>query len=136
MNYGWAGSADNWYTLDSLYYPDPTGTLNDEQMIESIYPAQALGPTLSGTYTLDSSFPYRYFDQDAIGNSATFASGQYLQFLRGTTVKCSANVSCRIRFDGSDGANTYLFTQGDTSRGIHIYNGWLRLGHNGGIVLP
>jgi hypothetical protein len=142
MNYGWGGAvppgdpdwagitnSNNWYTLDAL----PGSSSDEEDMIENIYPAQALGSSISGTYTQDAAFPYRYFDQDATGYSATFESGQFLQFLPDITVRCISAVGNAIRFEGSSGYHTRLFTRGDTSQGIRIYDGVIKLNTDGSI---
>jgi len=127
MNYGWGGPSNAWYTLDALQGGDP----NEEYMLEGIKPAQALGSWLSGTYTLQA-FPYRYFDRDATGSSATFNSGQYLQFLPGVTVTCTSTTGGSITFYGW----SRLFTRGDTSQGIRIYSGGaIKLYQNGSIRL-
>ena len=124
MNYGWFGSShDAWYTLDGLYGGDPL----DEYMLENIYPAQALGSLLSGIYTRNASFPYRYFDQDTTGDSAAFESGRNLQFLGGITATCTSSTGGSIRFYGSSSLNTRLFSDGDTTKGVRIHNGVIKL---------
>ena len=128
MNYGWDNSYTAWYTLDALYL----GGVDEEYILENIYPAQALGSWLSGTYS-QQSFPYRYFDRDATGYSATFSSGQYLQFLPNITVTNTSNTGGSFRFEGSDTLNTRLFTRGDTSQGVRIYNGTIKINKNGSI---
>ncbi len=129
MNYGWSGIGyDTWYTLDALYGGDP----DEEYMLEYIYPAQALGSSLSGTYTRQS-FPYRYVDRDATGSSATFEEGQYLQFLPGITVTCTSTTGGSIRFEGSSSNNTWLFTRGDRTRGARIYSGTIKLNRYGSV---
>jgi len=134
MNYGhgWAGTCQDgcntWYCLDALHQ----GDYDKEKALVGIYPATALGSSLSGTYSRES-FPYRYFDRDAIGNSATFEAGQYLQFLPRITAKCTSTTGDYIRIVGSGSLNTRLFTRGDRSRGGRIYNGGIRLYNNGGI---
>jgi hypothetical protein len=139
MNYGWGqvGTCQNgcntWYTLDALHQPDPTGTTNDEYMLEDIYPAQALGSSLSSTYARDASFPYRYFDKDATGDTVAFQSGQFLQFLPGITVRGTSTTGGAIRFESSTSDNTRLFTRGDTSKGILISGGAVKLYQNGSI---
>jgi hypothetical protein len=130
MNYGWSGTGDDtWYTLDALYQPGG-GTTSDEYLLENIYPAQSLHSSLAGTYTRPS-FPYRYFNLDATGSSATFEPGQYLQFLPGVIVRSTGT----IRFDGSSASSTRLFTRGDTGRGARIYGGTIKMSANGSIKL-
>ncbi len=126
MNYGWAESHNAWYTLDALYAGNPS----DEYMLENIYPALSLGPTLSGVYSLQP-FIYRYFDQDAIGDSATFAAGQYHQFLPNIVVTCTSTQGGSIRFEGSNANNSVLFTKGEEHTGVRIYEGTLKLNENG-----
>ncbi|RZN39858.1 MAG: hypothetical protein EFT35_03420, partial [Methanophagales archaeon ANME-1-THS] len=135
MNYGWSNvSYNTWYVLDGLYYP-AGGSINDEYMLENIYPAVALGNSIAGTYSLQS-FPYHYFDQDATGNSATFEAGQYLQFLPNVEVTCTSTTGGSIRFLGTSSYNTRLFTRGDPSKGIRIYNGAVKLNKDGSIKFP
>ncbi|NIP28933.1 MAG: hypothetical protein GWN55_04375 [Phycisphaerae bacterium] len=137
MNYGWGricgdpNGCNTWYTLDALHL----GDYLKEKMLESIFPAQALGTSLSGTYSRQS-FPYRYFDRYATGSSATFEAGQYLQFLPLITAKCTSTTGDYIRFVGSSSLNTRLFSIRGTSGtatvgGIRIYNGGIRLYQNG-----
>jgi len=128
MNYGWDNSRNTWWQVGTLYL----GGTDYEAILESIYPAQALGNSISGTYSLQS-FPYRYFDQDTDGNSATFSAGQYLQFLPGITASCRSGTGTAIRFEGTSSANTRLFTRGDPSQGLHIYAGTLKM-YPGGSV--
>ncbi len=136
MNYGWGfigtdpHGNDTWYTLDALHLGDP----GEEDMLENIYPAQALGASLMGYYQLDV-FRYRYFDRDATADSATFEAGQALQFLPNITVGCTSYINASIRFLGSPSANTVLFTRGDKSQGIRIYNGGVKLMTNGDLSL-
>ena len=104
-------------------------------MIEDIYPAPILWGSLSGTY-VRGSFPYRYFDRDTTGSSATFESGQYFQFLPNIVVTCTSATGGSIRFEGSTTDNTLLFTRGDTSQGVLIYNGTIKLNQGGSIKFP
>jgi len=134
MNYGWADAANAWYTVDGLYYP-AGGSTSDEYIVKDIYPAPALGWLLSGTYPAPS-FPYRYFDADAWGDSATFSAGQNLQFLPGIKATCNSGTGSAIRFDGTSSANTRLFTHGDTSKGVVIRSGTLKLKPGGSVRLP
>ena len=130
MNYGWANSASTWYTLDALHLGNPAG----EYMIVNIVPVYALGSSISGTYgTL--SFPYRYFDRDATGSSATFNSGQFIQILPDLTVT-GTGTSTYVRFYGSAGQYTRIYSQGDPNDGITITGGALRLRNGGSIKLP
>lgn len=139
MNYGAGpdeqcdGHACNfWYSLDE---PLPTAKYASlEMIITGLRPVQALGATLSGSYTA-RLFPYRYFDQNATGGSATFEPGQLLQFLAGTKVRCTSTSGGSIRFRGSTGATTRLFTGGDEARGIRIWNGHVDLQGGGSLKL-
>ena len=106
-----------------------------EYIIKDIYPAPALGWSLSGTYPAPA-FPYRYFDADAWGDSATFSAGQNLQFLPGIKATCNSGTGSAIRFDGTSSANTRLFTHGDTSKGVVIRSGTLKLKPGGSVRLP
>jgi len=117
-----------WYTLDEIYESDP----DDEEVLMYLCPIVSLGNTIFGTYTRNASFPYRYFDQDALGQNATFEPGQNLQFLPRITVTGGAS----IRFKGASSANTILFARGDLSTGVYIYNGAIKLTDNGSIRFP
>jgi len=129
VNYGHGDDGSTgWYAVDHWYVPG-----DNEYMLVGIYPAQALGSSLSGNYPQDSSFSYRYFDQDATGNCATFESGQYLQFLPGITVTCTSTTGGSIRFEGSSSYNTWLFTRGDRTKGVSIYDGAIKLNRYGSV---
>jgi hypothetical protein len=130
INYGWGDSTTTWYTLDEIYGGDP----DDEFVLVNVFPAHATGSVLSGTYPLTSSFPYRYFNVDATGSSATFEAGQYLQFLPRITVTSTSTTGDNIRFYGTSSANTRLFTRGDISKGIRIYSGAIKLSSYGSIT--
>lgn len=130
MNYGWTGSsADTWYTLDALQGGDPS----EEYIIEFIYPAQALGPFVSGNF-YEASFPYRYVDQDCQGGLANFYQGQFIQFLEGMKIM-GTSASDYIKFYGISTDNTILYSGGNTSRGMRILNGSIRLQNNGSIKM-
>jgi hypothetical protein len=132
MNYGGGLGAQNaWYLPESL----PNGGIDEEMMMDRVYPAPSLGNALSGTYLLQA-FPYRYFDQDAYGNSASFSSGQNLQFLPGIKATCNSGTGTSIRFDGTGSLNTRLFTRGDTSKGVIIRSGTIKLNPGGSVKLP
>jgi hypothetical protein len=130
MNYGWANNATTWYTLDSLIY----GNLTEEYMLINIYPIEAMGNGFSGTYST-STFPYRYFDRDALGSYATFESGQFLQFLPGITITCAPGSNNSVRFMGSPVLNIRMYTRGDVSKGARLYEGSIKLYANGCISL-
>lgn len=132
MNYGWGGASTGWYTLDALHL----GGAAEEVMLTNIYPAPALGSSLSAVTYSRPSFPYRYFDQDATGASATFEAGQNLQFLPNVEVTCTSNTGGSIQFLGSSSYNTRLYTRGDPSKGIRIYQGEVKLDKDGSIKLP
>lgn len=132
FNYGWDSFRNAWYELDNLHQVDAAGGPDDEYMLENIVPAPALGSSLAGVHA-PPAYPYRYFDQDAAGESATFQAGQGLQFLPGITVRCSSGTGDAIRFQG---AGTLLFTRGDRSRGIRVDDGTLRLNAGGAVRFP
>jgi len=127
MNYGFAricgdpNGCNTWYTLDALHL----GDYYKEKMLVGIYPAPALGSSLSGTYSRES-FPYRYFERDATGSSATFAAGQYLQFLPRITARCTSTTGEYIRLFSIKGTAGVA-----TIAGIQIYNGGIRMYQNG-----
>lgn len=137
MNYGWGrrcgdpNGCNTWYTLDALHL----GHYYQEKMLVGIYPAPSLGTSLSGTYS-KGAFPYRYFDRDTAGSSATFEAGQNLQFLPRITATCTSTTGDYIRFEGSSSLNTRLFSIKGTAgaatiAGIQIYNGGIRMYQNG-----
>jgi hypothetical protein len=78
-----------------------------------------------------ASFPYRYFNVDAAGTSATFEAGQNLQFLPDITVTCTSTTGGSIRFDGSSTYNTILFSNGERTKGARIYNGTIKVNRYG-----
>ncbi|MHC4655774.1 MAG: C10 family peptidase [Planctomycetota bacterium] len=126
MNYGWAGSADLWYTLDSL--PDWTV----EHLLADHFPDPEIGSTVvAGTYPRNA-FPYRYFDRDATASfTTTFASGNYLQFLHGIRLRAPGYV----RFESSATYDTRLFSRGDPSKGIRLSTGTMTLNSGGSVKL-
>ena len=128
MNYGWWGTGDDvWYILDALQGGNPS----EEYMVEGIVPVQAMDNWVTGTYNTPS-FPYRYFDKDALGSDANFSSGHFLQFLPEITLS-GISPTLPVRFNGSPSYNTRLFTAGDASRGIRIYNGAIEMTNFGSI---
>ena len=129
MNYGWGGGATTWYTLDALQGGNPV----EEYMVLYIVPSPAIGASLSGTYAAQP-FPYRYFDLDASGSSATFSSGQLLQILPDLTIK-GTGTSTYVKFYGTSSLNSRIFTDGNQTEGILINNGGIRLKSNGSIKL-
>ena len=116
-----------WYTLDAL----PGGGYYIEHYVGNIVPGTALGSWIYGTYNT-SSFPYRYFNRDAIGYNAVFSYGQFLQFLPGVQV-CGMNSTQPIRFYGTDFLNLRMFSHGDLSQGIRLRNGEIELTNFGSI---
>lgn len=131
MNYGWSASDNAWYTLDAL----PLGGVDEEYMLENIYPAQSLGGYAAGIYARNASFPYRYVDRDTTGVSATFQSGQNIQFLPGVSLRGTSTTGGYIRIEASPGLTTRLFMEGDLTRGIRLSSGVIRLTNQGSIVL-
>ncbi len=138
VNYGHGTDAicDNhpktfWYTLDAICGGDP----NEEYALINITPNVHLNQ-LDQTYSRNSSFPYRYFDMDAFSlYNVIFESGQNLQFLPGVKLTCSNLQGDFVRFDGSQNLNTHLYTSGDVSKGIRIYNGSVKLMNGGKIII-
>jgi hypothetical protein len=148
MNYGWGGgvmdpshpkycsdwaaftNSNAWYTLDAL----PCTDEGDERMLERIRPARSLSVSLAGSYPRDATFPYRYFDRDATGNTAIFEAGHNLQFLPRVTVTGTSTTSGYIQFQGSSSLQTRLFSiKGTDVAGVHVNNGGIRLYENGSI---
>jgi hypothetical protein len=135
INFGWGPGSDNtWYELD-----DPTlGSLGEQKMLVYIYPNTSLPYNLWGNYPLDPSFPYRYFTRDSVnylGDNVIFDSGQYLQFLPGIKVNGQGSVDSGITVYGSASNNTKLISKGDTTKGIRIGEGAIRLTNNGSLSL-
>jgi len=126
MNYGWAGSADLWYTLDSLEDPSV------EHLLADHFPVQAITDTVvSGTYPRNV-FPYRYFDRDATASfTTTFESGNYLQFLNGIRLRALGHV----RIESSATFYTRIFSGGDPSTGIRLDRGTMILTSGGSVKL-
>jgi hypothetical protein len=79
------------------------------------------------------SFPYRYFDRSTLGDNASFAAGQYLQILPGITITCNSGT---VSFLGERFAPTFLFLNGDTSYGIHVHSGAIKLHEGGAMAFP
>lgn len=131
MNYGYGASATTWYSLDDLWASE----VDYEYMIENIIPYTALGPVFLGTYST-SSFPYRYFDQDASSFSAVFEFGQFLQTLPDITISANNGLSSNVSFSGNVGMPTKIYTDGDPSKGVVIREGTLKLTNGGSIKLP
>jgi hypothetical protein len=128
MNWGWvATSNDTWYTLDAL----PSGGTDVEHIVCNILPVTAVGSLITGQYNTQT-FNYRYFDRDAIGYSASFQNGQFLQFLPEIVVTGISSTD-PIRFNGSDFLNTRMFTGGDMSNGIRIYDAAIELTNFGSL---
>jgi len=137
VNYGWGGANDGWYTLD-YDIPGSDPNWQWEKMIINAVPDVSLGASLSGTYSRNASFPYRYFDQDATGNSATFAEGQNVQFLPRCKARCTSTTGGYIRFVGTSSSGTRLYSIKGTAAtarvaGVRIYNGGMRFHKNGGV---
>jgi hypothetical protein len=138
INYGWEDNHNAWYTLDALYYPTG-GDKDDEYILQNIYPAQALGNPIYGTYARNS-FNYRYFDMDSSSHSTwptetIFEAGQILQFLPSVKVTCMNTLGHPIRFLGATGNETRFFTRGDLSQGVRIRSGEIKLRMNGSMKL-
>lgn len=135
FNYGWATEYTNtWYELD-----DPElGDLGEQYALVYIYPHQSLGYTLSGVYPRNAAFPYRYFDRDCFGPSgstASFDAGQMVQSLPGVSVSAASGASSAVKFAGASGNTTRLFSRGDSSKGIRIDSGAIKLTNGGRLAL-
>ena len=131
MNYGWRNAGNNtWYVLDALQGGNP----DDEYMLESIVPVQALGSSVSGAYSVPT-FPYRYVDQDAVCSAgATFDAGHNIQFLPNITLT-GTSAADPLRINGTSADNTRLFTRGDDGRGALISGaGAIKMTSGGEIV--
>ena len=125
--YGFVNEANtDWHLLEAI----PGGGETTDVIMINIYPAPALGATLSGVYAVPS-FPYRYFDRDCTSSYAIFQAGHKLQFLPNITVRSTGT----IKFQGSSTSENRLFTRGDTSNGIRLNNGGISLYSNGNLKL-
>ena len=132
MNYGWTNTSYNtWYTLDALYGSTPA----DEYMLENIVPAQAMAATFAGNYPAVLWFPFRYFDQDAMGWNAVFQPGQNLQCLPDITVTCTGVPGDYVKFLSNTAQNSHLFTRGDLTEGVRLCGGGIKLHPTGSIKL-
>jgi hypothetical protein len=126
--YGFTDEANTgWHLLEAI----PGGGETTDVIMINIYPAPALGSTLSGVYSAPS-FPYRYFDRDCTSGYAIFQAGHKLQFLPSIVVHSTGT----IKFEGSSSTESRLFTRGDTSNGIRLNNGKIALYNNGELKLP
>ena len=128
MNYGWNDPFTTWYTLDALHQPGG-GDPSDEYMLRNILPVSSLGPTVAGVITT-SPWLYRYANQDATVNDAEFRPGVRLQFLPGVRLRPTGWQGGSLRFYGAPGQDTLLFSRGDETQGIKIYDGGIKI--NGG----
>lgn len=127
-NYGWTGTGnDAWFTLDAIPGCDPDG----DYIVTNIVPVTAMGSWVYGPYNTQT-FNYRYFDRDATGYNATFQNGQFLQFLPEVVVTGISSTD-PIEFNGSDFLNLRMFTGGDLSHGIRIYDASIQLTNYGSI---
>jgi hypothetical protein len=132
MNYGGGGGAYNtWYTLDALYYPYG-GSTDDEFLLRSIYPINSFVGSFSGSYAVPA-YPYRYFTTDSQGSSATFAAGHSLQTLPGLVIECGSGY---VKVLGSSSSASRLFARGQTSRGMKVTGGAMKLLPGGEVTIP
>jgi len=138
INYGFGKDNDSWeggntwYALDEIYGGNPYY----EQAIINLRPTPFIGCSMeSRRYKRNESFSYRYFDQDATGQSSLFEAGQYLQFLPGIKVTCTSTGGGSIAFEGSKNEKTYIFTKAHWSRGVRISSGQFSLYQNGSVKL-
>ena len=116
INYGHGSSSNTgWFGIDEI----PGGYPSQEAMIIQVYPDCAIGGTFSGSYYA-GSFPYRYFDQDAVGDRAIFGTGHKLHFLHDVVVRCGSLQTNYVKFYGSSLHPTILFSRGDESKGIAL----------------
>lgn len=135
FNYGWQDESSNaWYEID-----DPElGELDEQYALVYVYPHQSLGLWISGNYPRDVAFPYRYFNQDSLGPSgsaATFDAGQFIQFLPAVRVAASTGAASSVKFSGAAGNATRLFGRGNTTAGVRIDSGAVKLTDGGGLAL-
>jgi hypothetical protein len=117
-------AATKWYTFnDEDWAYDP-----NEHLLADHYAVQSIGSTvMSGTYPRNA-LPYWYFDRDATASfSTTFASGNYLQFLRRIRLRAAG----LVRIESTAGYNTRVFSRGDATKGIRLYNGTIVLSSGG-----
>jgi len=144
FNMGWGGTGrpgdpcwdpypytNTWYAMNSIPCNDPDHT--HEWMLGNIRPVQMLSSPVSGTFPRPA-FPYRYFDNGLTSTGAVFESGQYLQFRRDAFFLCGHPGP--IVFNGTPtGGSTYIYNNGDPTRGIRIDNGSITLNYGGQMKL-
>ncbi len=119
-----------WYTVDAIY----GGDVNQECMVINIFPITSLLGSLNGVFPMDPGFPVRYVDINASGSNGVFDPGQYIQFLKGTTIKGTGN-DLGVRFYGGSGLVTILCTEGKYDDGIKVINGGMKLRNNGMVYI-
>jgi len=124
MNYGWADSFNDWYTIDALHQPGG-GSISDEYMVLRIRPNVRTGPALIGPQPSS----YHYVDQDCLGTGVILPAGSTLQFLPWVELTCASGY---ILVGGSPGSHSRLFTV-DAGRGVRIENGTMAV-YPGGSV--
>ncbi len=125
--YGFVNEANTgWHLVEAI----PGGGETTDVIMINIYPAPALGSSLSGVYAVPS-FPYRYFDRDCTSSYAIFQAGHKLQFLPNIVVRSIGT----IKFQSSSVSESRLFTRGDTSKGFRLNNGGISLYNSGNLRL-
>jgi hypothetical protein len=137
MNYGWANDFTTWYSIDGLWQPEGGGAgwygiYGEEYMVLNIVPNVSLSSPVSGYFSTTLDWPYRYFDRDCTGGPAYFQEGQLIQLLHNVTVNATEG---DFRFPGVPGYETRLFTRGDTTKGVRIVNGTLKIMPGGSLKL-
>ena len=137
MNYGWDNEFTTWYSIDGLWQPEGGGSgwygiYGEEYAVFNIFPNVSMRSPVYGSFPSISGWPYRYFDRDCTGGPAYFAAGQLIQFLHNVTVNATEG---DFQFQGAPGYQTRLFTRGDTTKGIRIDDGTLKLMSGGSIKL-
>jgi hypothetical protein len=137
MNYGWANHFTTWYSIDGLWQPELGGggwygIYAEELAVFNISPNVSLISPVYGSFPSIPDWPYRYFDRDCTGGPADFAAGQLIQLLHNVTVNATEG---DFLFHGIPNYESRLFTRGDTTQGVRIKNGTLKLMPGGSIKL-
>jgi hypothetical protein len=131
VNEGYGRGGLAWINMDDGM-PGSSSILPDTRL-DNVVPECLQNPYLWGTYE-GGVYPmlarHRYYSLGAVG-AARFAPGQSLHFLPTTTMKSTAE----IKIEGTEIHPTRLFAGGDSSKGILIRNGSLKLGQFGQLSL-
>ncbi|MBD3235939.1 MAG: hypothetical protein GF330_04490 [Candidatus Eisenbacteria bacterium] len=128
FHYGWGPQAPGacWFAVDQI----PDSVLEDESMLENIYPAMTMPGDSYGQFPV-ASIPYRYVSKDTYGHYVDILGGQDVQFFPGTVLHC---VEDYVKIRGSSPTASKVFSRADKSNGIAVWSdGVLAMYEEGGI---